>query len=77
MKLVDDGSHNIQNLGFSRIGHVPVVVDQDSLKEWRDHVRIHHIGIVRLLHVGIDQLQNLLLDSAKTTDFGGLGGDGP
>lgn len=75
MKLVNDCSHDIQNLGLSCIGNVSVVVDQNSLKQRRDHISVHHVRIVGLLHVGIDQLKDLLLDGAKPTNFGGLGGD--
>jgi hypothetical protein len=77
VKLVDDGCHDIQHLGFPCIGHVPVVVDQNSLKERRNHVSINHVGVVRLFHVGIDQLQDLLFDGAKSANFGSLGGNGP
>lgn len=77
MKLVDNGCHDIQDLGFPCIGHVPVVVDQNSLKERWNHISIDHVSVVGLLHIGIDQLQNFLLDCAKSANFGSLGGNRP
>jgi len=77
MELVDNRRHDVQNFGFACIWHVTVVVDQNGLKEWWDHVGIDHFKIVRLLHVGINEFQNLLLNGAKSPDFRGFGGDAP
>lgn len=77
VELVDDCSHDVQNLCFSCVGHIAVVVNQNGLEQRRDHAGVDHFEIVRLLHVGVNELQDLLLDGPQPSDFGGFGGDAP
>jgi hypothetical protein len=52
-----------------------MVVNQNGLEERWDHVGIDHFKIVRLLHIGVNELKDLLLNGAKSTDFRRLGGN--
>jgi hypothetical protein len=63
-KLSYDGRHDLQNLSISSIGHIPVVIDQDSIQKSRYDVGADHLKIVGFLHVGLDELENLFLDSS-------------
>jgi hypothetical protein len=76
VKLVDDRSHGIQDLGLSCIGNVAGIINQDSLHERGHHAGINHIKIIRLVHIGINELQDFFLDGPKSSDLGGLGCNG-
>jgi hypothetical protein len=75
VQLVDNSCHDVQDLRFACIRHVAVIVNQDSLKKGWHHACIDHFEIIRLLDIGINELQNLLFDGAKTANFGCLGSD--
>ena len=62
MKLVDNSSHDVQNFSLPSVRDIPVVVKEDSLEKRRNHLSIDHLQIVGFLDVGINQLQDFLLD---------------
>lgn len=75
VKLVDNSCHDVQDLCFTCIRNVAVIINQDCLKKGRHHACIDHFEIIRLLDIGINELQNLLFDGAKTANFGCFGSD--
>lgn len=75
VKLVDNSCHDVQDLRFTGIRDVAVIINQDCLKKGRHHACIDHFEIIRLLDIGINELQNLLFDGAKTANFGCFGSD--
>jgi|FreactcultuFSWF8_1027224.scaffolds.fasta_scaffold00008_121 hypothetical protein len=75
LKLLDDGSHNVQDLGLSCIRDVVLVVEEDGLQQVRHKTLVNHFEVVSLVNVGADQLEDLLLDGPETADLGHLGGD--
>lgn len=75
MQFVDNCGHDVQDLRFSSIRDIPIIVDQNSLEEWRDHVCIHHFQVISFLHVSVDELQDFLLDSSKPANFRCLSGN--
>lgn len=77
VKLMDDGGHGVQNLCLSRIRDISVIIHQDCFKKWGHHVGIDHLEIVRLLHVGVDELQDFLFDGAKPSNLGSLWRNAP
>jgi hypothetical protein len=72
---MNDCGHDVQHLCFPRVGNISVIVYQNSLEKWWDHVCVDHLQIISFLHIGIDQFKNLLFDSPEPSDFRGLGGD--
>jgi hypothetical protein len=65
--------NNIQDLSFSSVWDVPLIVKKDSIKQRRDHAVIDHLKIVSFLNIDIHQLQYLFLDRSETSNFGSLG----
>jgi hypothetical protein len=64
---------NIQDLSFSGVWDVPLIVKKNSIKQRRDHAVVHHEKIISFLDIDINQLQYLFLDRAETSNFGSLG----
>jgi hypothetical protein len=75
LELGDDGGHNVEDLSIAGIGNVTVVVDQYGVQKRRNNAVGNHLQVVRLLDIGVDQLQDLLLDGTETTDTGHLRSD--
>lgn len=72
---MNDCGHDVQHLCFPCVGNISVIIHQNGLQERWNHVCVDHLQIISFLHIGIDQLKNLLLDGPKSSDFRGLGGD--
>ena len=72
---MNDCGHDVQHLCFPCVGNISVIIHQNGLQERWNHVCVDHLQIISFLHIGIDQLKNLLLDGTKSSDFRGLGGD--
>lgn len=72
---MNDCGHDVQHLSFPRVGNISVIVHQNSLQKRWNHVSVDHLQIISFLHIGIDQLKNLLFDGPKPSDFRSLGGD--
>lgn len=64
-ELGDDSGHHVQHLRIPRLGDIPAVIAQNSIKEPRDEILVDTIQILRLADIRVDQLQDLLLDGAK------------
>jgi hypothetical protein len=75
VKLVDDGGSDTEHFSISGIGHISLIIQQDGIKERRDHAFIDHGQIISLLDVNIHELQDLFFDGAQTSNFGSLGLD--
>lgn len=73
MKFVDNGSNNAQDFCVSSIGHISLIVKEDSIKQRRYHAVIDHLMIFCFLDVDIDELENFFLDGSQSSDFRSLG----
>ena len=69
---MDDCGYHIQDLSFSSIWDVPLIVKKDSIKQGRDHAVVDHLEIIGFLDIDIHQLQYLFLDRSETSNFGRL-----
>ena len=72
-ELGDHGGHGPQDLGVTSTRHVTVVVNQHGIQERRHHLLPHGLEVLSLVDVGLNELENLLLDGPETTDLGHLG----
>lgn len=72
MELVDDCGHDIEDLRLACVGDISVVVNENGLEQRRHHIRIDHLKVVGFFNICVDELQDLLLDGSKASDFGGF-----
>lgn len=63
----------MQDLGLASVRHIAIIIHQDGFEQRWNHVGIDRLEVIGLLHIGIDELQDLLLDRTKAADFGRLG----
>lgn len=75
LKLLDDGSHDVQDLSLASIRDVVLVVKKNSLQQIGYKALVNHLKVIGLVDVCADQLEDLLLDGSKTADLGHLGGN--
>ena len=69
---MNDRRHNVQDLGLPSVRHIAVIIHQDGFEQRWNHVGIDRLKVISLLHIGIDEFQDLLLNGAKASDFGRL-----
>jgi hypothetical protein len=75
VKLVHNGGGNTEHLSVSSVRYISLIIEQDGIEKRGNHAFVDHREIISLLYVDVDKLQDLLLDGAKTSDFGCLGLD--
>lgn len=72
-EFANNDRHNFENLGVSRIWHIAIIVDQYSIKQSGYNVGANHLQIISFFYVCLDELENLLLNGAKSSNFWCLG----
>jgi hypothetical protein len=70
---VNNCRDNVQDLGFSSIWYISLVVKEDSVKQGRHHAVVDHLEVVGFFHIDIHKLQDLFLDGSETSNLGSLG----
>jgi hypothetical protein len=68
-ELANNDRHNFENFGVSRIWHIAIIVDQYSIKQSWYNVGANHLEIISFLYVCLDELEDFLLNGAKSSDF--------
>ncbi len=72
LEFGDDGGHDIENFGISRVRNIAIVVDQDRIEQrWHDAI-VDHVHILGFLNKGVDEFQNLLLHRTQPSNLGHL-----
>lgn len=55
MEFLDDGSHDVEDLGLTRVRHVVAVIQEDGFQKTRNKALVDHLKVVRLFDVDIDE----------------------
>ena len=72
---MDDCSNNIQNLGFTGVRNISLVVKQDGIEQWWNHAIVHHLQVIGFLDVDIHKFQDLFLDCPQASNFWSFSSD--
>jgi hypothetical protein len=70
---VNNCRDNVQDLGFSSIWYISLVVKEDRVKQGRHHAVVDHLEVVGFFDIDIHKLQDLFLDRSETSNLGSLG----
>lgn len=66
-KLGDDDGHDLEYFCVTGIGDISVVVNEYSIKKSRHDVCSHHLEVISLLDISLDELQDLFLDRSQSS----------
>jgi hypothetical protein len=70
---VNNCRDNVQDLGFSSIWYISLVVKEDRVKQGRHHAVVDHLEVVGFFDIDIHKLQDFFLDRSETSNLGSLG----
>lgn len=74
-KLANDDGKESKHLGITGVWNITVVVEEDGVQESWDKVSANHLQVIGSLNVGLEELEDFLLDGPKTSDLWSLGGN--